>query len=59
VTFTVATVGGHVSVAGLSAALALETAASLVRAGAAVTVAEFTAGGSFRKAITFYPEEQA
>jgi hypothetical protein len=58
-TYTVSTVGGSVSVAGLTAVEALETAASLARAGAVVSIAEYTAGGSFRKAITFHAREAA
>jgi hypothetical protein len=58
-TYTVETVGGSVSVAGLNAVKALETAASLVRAGAAVSVSEYNEGGSFRKSLTFHGEEQS
>ena len=56
-TFTVSTVGGHVSTAGLTAVKALETAASLARAGATVSIAEYTEGGSFIKSMTFHREE--
>jgi hypothetical protein len=55
-TFTVSTVGGSVSVEGLTAAHALETAAALARAGSTVAIAEFTEAGSFVKAMTFHRE---
>jgi hypothetical protein len=55
--FTVSTVGGSVTVTGLTAVKALETAASLARAGSNVFIAEYTEGGSFHKAMTFYTEE--
>lgn len=54
--FEVSTVGG-VTVTGLTAVKALETAASLARAGATVSIAQFTEGGSFHKAMTFDREE--
>jgi hypothetical protein len=56
-TFTVSTVGGSVSVGRLTAAQALDTAAALARAGGTVSIAEYTEGGSFVKAMTFQREE--
>lgn len=58
-TFEVSTVGGGVTVTGLTAVKALETAVSLARAGATVSIAGYTEGGSFHKSMTFHGEEHA
>lgn len=52
-TYTVSSFGGHVTVVGLDAVAALETAVSLARAGTVVSVAEFHDGGAFHKSMTF------
>jgi hypothetical protein len=56
-TFQVTTAGGSIEAGGLTAAKALEMAASLARAGSNVFIAEFTEGGSFVKSMAFYTEE--